>query len=732
MAAFRTGSVGRRWKRVVVASVLSFCLATPFVHAAEPGAGTQSVSEAQPLDQTTAKSFLDEFFASEAVQPYFVGASVAIVKDGEVVAEEGYGYADLAQEKQVEPSETVFRVASVSKTFTAVAMMQLVEAGKVDLNDDIRTYLGDIPYDNPFGKPVTVGQLLTHTTGFAVQDPRPEDIHTDFEKVVEIEEFVRERMPSVVREPGSSYMYDNFGSLLAGLIVERASGERFEAYMDRHVFGPAGMTRSGFKLQGELLNQLAVGYDAANQPLETYTLTPTVMPHGGMLSTAADMSRFMLAFLNGGSGSSGRLLSESSVKEMSQYRSWAHELLPDTTYGFEAAPQLPGAGSSPEVIGKAGDLGGYSSYLFLIPEQKTGVFLTYNKQGALRDAFYAQFMATFFPQYVAPADLKSFEPDDSEQLAKFEGHYADLRLSAFVSSIEAGQGEPGVLLISDALIGPRKLRQVGETLFVDELSNRFTAFRLDDNGQVAYMKEPYINPLGYARKGVKAVGFADVAENHPYAEPILALQSLGYYPNDAKQNFGPQVTVTRGDYVKRVLEASLIQGSTSTDYAFDDIANHSAAAFIQQAYALGMVEGDGTSSFHPDRAITRQEVAVMLWRMYKLQFPPELYQHIQLSGDTAEWAVEAVKMMVAFGYHGPEVAIGSDGTANYHSLQALTRQEEAALLFALLTRPLTALGDNAASELGETPVPAGPETEAESDTEVSPPAEATPAGEPAA
>ncbi|RXZ78306.1 penicillin-binding protein [Paenibacillaceae bacterium] len=690
-------------KKVFTAAVLtaSLVLATVQPVSANANAEQPPVKE---LTANNAAAFLDEIFTAEQAKPLFTGAAAVIVKDGKVLAQKGYGYADKEKQVKVDPASTVFRIASVSKTFTAAAIMQLVEQGKIDLKEDFRKYAGELKFDNPFNKPVTVEHLLTHTTGFQVQDVQAEDIHNDFDKVVSIEDYVIANMPPVVREPGSSYMYDNFASLLLGLIIEKVSGEPYETYMDKHLFQPLDMKNSGFLMEGKLKDNMAFSYDAADEKVERFTVTPTVMPHGGMLSTAEDVSKFMIAFLNGGAADTNRILAEKTVKEMEEYRSAIHPLLPDTTYGFEAPFQIAGAGSSSKVITKAGDMIGFSSYLFLIPEQNTGVFITYNKQTALRNVLYAQFINTFFPQYAKPAELAAFTPQSAAALNKYSGLYADLRLKVLVSSLNSNGDKAGTLTISDVFLGQRDLRQVGESLFVDDLTNQFTAFKLDDKGQVSYMKEPYLNPFGYSAKGKQAVGYVDVNEKHLYAEPIFGLQSLGYYANDATKSFKPEESVTRGEYIQQVLETSLASGSKTTEYAFTDLAGHPSAAYIQLGYEMGMVVGDGKGKFEPDRAITRQEAAVMIWRLLSAQYPPALFEDVKLAGETDKWAVPAVQMIVTIGLHGPEVEFKADGSAEFHSKQLLNRQELAAVLYAMFTQPtdhiVAALAAQQAAEQG--------------------------------
>ncbi|MHA7579997.1 serine hydrolase [Paenibacillus vandeheii] len=669
-----------------MAFVLSLSLWAPAVQAETAPAAVNEKGKATALTTDSAAAFLDTFFDSPEAKAQYVGASVVVVKDGKVVAEKGYGYSDLESKTPVDPKSTTFRIASVSKTFTSAAVMQLVEQGKVDLKADFQTYVKGLEFDNPFDKPVTVENLLTHTTGFEIRDPQQEDIHNDFDKIISMEDYAKLHMPPVVREPGSAYMYDNFSFLLLGMIVENVSGEPFETYMQQHIFKPLGMDNSSFMLNGKFKNQLATAYDAAHNPLGLYTLSPTPMPQGGMLSTAEDIGNFMIAFLNDGVKDNERILKESTVKSMEQYRSSIHPLLPNTTYGFEAAFQLPGAGSSSKIMTKAGDLIGFSSYLFLIPEQNTGVFLTYNQTGALRNLFYPAFIQTFFPQYAEPVKFKEYTPQSADELQRFAGLYADLRLSTIVSSLKDGGTEPGKLSISDVFLGPRTLIQVEENLFKDELTGQFTAFKENADGTI-YMKEPYLNPFGYEKKGQNPQGFRDVRENSPYAEAIYGLQSLGYYTNDASEAFQPKNAVTRAEFIEDVLKMSGLKASKTTPPADTDWATHPTAGYIQLGYESGMITGADEKQFKPDQVITRQEAMVMIWRTLQLQYPNELFEDVKLTGKTDAWAVPAIQMMVKLGIHGPEVKVLEDGSVDFLSRKPLIRQEEASIMYQLFTQP---------------------------------------------
>lgn len=715
-----------KWTAVTsacLAVVLSLSLWVPQVQAQSAAAAGDSKPPAA-LNAESAAAFLDEFFASSETKPHYVGASVIVVKDGQILAEKGYGYADLDKKTPVDPKNTAFRVASVSKTFTAAAVMQLAEQGKVDLKADFQTYVKGLEFENPFGTPVTVENLLTHTTGFEIRDPQLEDIHTDPGKHISMEDYAMKHMPPVVRKPGSAYMYDNFSFLLLGMIVENVSGEPFESYMQEHIFKPLGMNNSSFMLNEKFKSQLATGYDTVHKPVDLYMLEPTPMPQGGMLSTADDIGKFMIAFLNDGKKDDHQILKAATVKSMEQYRSSIHPLLPDTAYGFEAPFQLPGAGSSSKVITKAGDLSGYSSYLFFIPEQNTGVFLTYNQNGALRSLLYSAFIQHFYPQYAKPVQFKEYTPQSAEELQRFNGLYADLRISTIISKLQAGGETSSQLSISDPFLGERKLIQVEDNLFKDELTGQFTAFKSYEDG-TTYMREPYLNPFGYAKKGQKAAGFRDVPNNSPYAQAIHGLQSLGYLENEANQSFKPKTTVTRAEFIENILKLSGLKPSKTTPPADTDWAGHAAAGYIQLGYEMGMITGADEKQFKPDQAIVRQEAAAMMWRALQLQYPSELFKDVKLAGSTDTWAVPAVQMMVKLGIYGPEVKIQEDGAVDFLSRKPLIRQEQAAIMYALITQPTDRIVAELRAEQQQEPQPSAEESSEEAGTPESKP-EVTP------
>lgn len=636
---------------------------------------------AADLTPTNAQAFMDELFERKEIKEHYAGAAVVIVKEGQIILEQGYGYANKEKQQKVDPNSTVFRVASVSKLFTAIALMQLVEQGKVGLQDDISNYLGDLKQDNPYPNPVTIEQLLTHTTGFEVREVRPEDTHTDYDTRVELADYVHLTLPPVVREPGATYMYDNFASMLQGYIVEKISGIPFQTYVEQTIFQPLGMNNSSFEFQGRLRKALATGYGIDGNPVPDYAYYPTIMPQGGMLSTASDFGIFMLAFLNGGKTDSGQFLSAHTIQAMMQYRSYIHPLLPDSAYGFEAPPQLPGAGANSHIFAKEGGMDGYGAYIWFIPEQDTAVFVVHNQLGVIRDVFYPAFMNHFFPKY---GEAAKFDSDSAgNQDIDYSGIYIDPRVAAFITKIsQAGDGDYWLECMS---LPKQKLKQTAAGIFTDE-QGKFAAFKQGKNGKV-YLK--YSGLTDNYVVGAKAQGFIDVAADHSYSEYVRGLQSVGFYENDAALSFQLERLVTRGEFIRDFFALFGIHGSNNP-VMFQDAVNHPYGKYIQLAAEAGFVLGDGNGLYHPDKPITRQEAALIVWRNISPTPNQEsLYSKVKLSGITDEFAIPAVKLMVALGYYGPQGEILPDGSIDFQSQELLNHQEEAAILYKiLLTRLL--------------------------------------------
>ena len=227
-----------------------------------PGALPAATTAAPALTATDLAVFLDGFIPYAIRSGDIAGAAVAVVANGQIIFAKGYGFADKRTRRPVVADQTLFRLASVSKTMTWTAVMQLVQAGKLDLDRDVNDYL-DFRVPEKFG-PITLRNLMTHTPGF--EDTVADNLVTSPRDLVPYREYLVKHMPAEIFPPGKVAAYSNYGATLAGYIVERISGEPFDEYVARHIFQPLGMTHSTFEQPPPpaLAKDLSKGYRKAS------------------------------------------------------------------------------------------------------------------------------------------------------------------------------------------------------------------------------------------------------------------------------------------------------------------------------------------------------------------------------------------------------------------------------------------------------------------------------------
>ncbi|WP_313933805.1 serine hydrolase [Bacillus cereus group sp. BfR-BA-01453] len=623
------------------------------------------------LNPKDVEAFTNKVIPEKMKKENAVGVALVVVKDNQILFQKGFGFSDKEKNTPIDPKKTVFRLASISKVFTASAVMQLVEQGKIDINKDIVNYMGGLKYQNNMGEPVTMEHLLTHTTGFDYVDPRPEDIHYQENDYTMLKDYVEDNMPTVVRKPGDTYTYDNFASMLQGYIVQNLTNTPFYKYMAKNIFYPLEMHNSSFVMTNFIKEKLATGYDAKGNVIPFYQTRPTDMPQGSMFSTGSDVANFMIAQLNDGKFKNNQILQKETVEDMQKTKFALHPKYPNMTYGFEFFS--PQSHNGQYVFGKGGNIPGFSSLMWLIPEHKIGVFVVTNKDSsALPVEVFDDFMNQYFPDKTKPEYLKPNE----EELKKFEGVYRDLRLKNLMSHVNISEGK---LYVSDKAYGKQELKQIDPLLFEDEKGN-YMAFKLHKNGTVKEMI--HWNSGSSAMKLSEPERFKDVDENHPYAKFINPLHQYEVLQANKEGNFTPESSLTRAEFAYWLSQIAYFTPPSKKEPVFSDVKNHPYAPHIQKLYEIGILYEKEGEQFHPDRAITRQEAAWVTWQYLKMLGAPSA--DATLEGETDDWAIESVKNIVGHRLVGPEVIYNEDGSADYLSKQSMKRQEAAALLFYVL------------------------------------------------
>jgi serine beta-lactamase-like protein LACTB len=268
---------------------------------------TAGVSRAQPPEAQAETFLLEQWRASHAP-----AVSVAVAYRDRIVFARGFGFADLDNLVPA-TSTTVYNIGSVSKLITAVAVLQLVEAGRVGLDDPIQRYVPAFPEK---AAPITIRHLLTHTSGIRhyrdaefAGGPGDENVRpfASFDEAIGLF-----KDDTLLFRPGTFYHYSSYGVNLLQGMVEKASGLPFETYLIQHVWGPAGMLRTAFDVPGRIVPGRARGYAlvegrAVNSPYGDLTYK---FASGGMLSTVEDLVRFGAALNH------GRLLSAELTAQM--------------------------------------------------------------------------------------------------------------------------------------------------------------------------------------------------------------------------------------------------------------------------------------------------------------------------------------------------------------------------------------------------------------------------------
>ena len=405
-----------------------------------------------PLTAQDLAAWLDGYMPNALRSADIPGAVVTVVKDGKILFARGYGYSDVEGRKPVDPERTLFRPGSVSKLVTWTAVMQMVEQGKLDLDRDVNAYI-DFRLPPRADGPVTLRQLMTHTGGFEevakdllVYDPRS---HVAFDV------YLKRWTPARIFPAGSTPAYSNWGTTLAGYIVQRVSGESFEAYVERHIFAPLGMRNSSFRqpLPAGLSAQMAKGYGAGGEPAKGFELVEPA-PAGALSSSGTDMARFMMAHLQDGQLDGQRILQPATAQMMHSSplnRVNPRSLVPPLNrmeLGFFET-NLNGR----EIIGHLGDTTAFHTSLHLFLKEGVGLYVSFNSPGragavqALRTGVFEDFADRYFPN-VAPPDGRVAAKTASEHARMMAGTWIASRRadSSFLAALYwlAGQTKVGV------------------------------------------------------------------------------------------------------------------------------------------------------------------------------------------------------------------------------------------------------------------------------------------------
>ncbi|MFC4056697.1 serine hydrolase [Planomonospora corallina] len=381
-------------------------LITALVLAATP------VHTARTPDLPGLDTLVDEHVTTAMAEEKVPGVAVTVVADGRRVLHRGYGWADVERRVPVDPERTRFLIGSETKLFTAQAALQLVDAGRLDLDADVNTYLTTFEIRDTYpGRPVTLRHLLTHTAGFdedhvlgSGADVRP------------LGEALAATQPARLRPPGTGVSYNNYGVALAGYLVETVSGMPFEEYVRRNVFEPLGMKDSVIACGG-LRGTRAYLLDGTATDV---TCADFAASGAGPASTASDMGAYLEAQLE-----LDPRLGAGVAAEMQRRQHTEDPHLPGTGFMWEESPY-----KGHRMLFKGGDMPGMHTYMFLLPEQGIGIHVMSNGDGTGRhglDGF--ELARKIIDRYLADARPPSVTALPGASAEQYEGWYRSSRTS---------------------------------------------------------------------------------------------------------------------------------------------------------------------------------------------------------------------------------------------------------------------------------------------------------------
>ncbi len=480
--------------RMTITAVLLGCMALP-LRAQLPQENRKApVAPTRPVpthEMTSAdiEAFLDGLMPLQLAQDNIAGAVIVVVKDGNVVFQKGYGYADIAKKTPVTADGTLFRIGSVSKLFTWTAIMQLVEQGKVNLDADVNQYL-DFKIPNTYPKPITVRNVMTHTTGF--NEVIKDLITKDSKEMKPLGDYLKENIPARIYPPGTIPAYSNYGATLAGYIVQRVSGQPFDDYIEQHILQPLNMSRTTFRqpLPAALKPLMSSGYMLASQPAKPFEFV-VPWPAGSVAASGLDMTHFILAHLQDGQYGNAQILRPETVQLMHSRQFGYDPRLSGMCLGFYEETR-----NGHRIIGHAGDTSYFHTDLHLMQDANLGFFVSYNSQGKAesspRSDLWGRFLDRYFP-YTLPA-VESMPNAKADASAVANSYISTRRTEGTVLSFLQLAGQAKVSANPDGTISinvarslsgqPKHFREIGQFLFREVDGQELFAFDRDSSGRL--------------------------------------------------------------------------------------------------------------------------------------------------------------------------------------------------------------------------------------------------------
>ena len=414
------------------------------------------------------------------------GLSVGIVYDQELIWSKGFGYANLEKKTPATP-QTIFRIGSITKLFTATMLMQLRDRGELCLDDPITRYLPELKIRNPFSdsRPPTLRQIASHLAGLPREAPLDYWTTLRFPSIDEIIESLEDT--ELIFAPMSSPKYSNLGYAIMGAALERIARIPYKQYVFKNILQPLGMNNTGFDLNDDMETQLAIGYEIPTEDEE-----PKATPHfdlngftpaGQLYSSIEDIANFISLQFRDGPVDGSEILGGITLREMqspvSIYPNWQGAIA--IGWGMESF-------SKSTVLGHSGGLHGFIADMMLVPDIRLGVAVFTNTNVDARKISHSALQILIpaikqarFHQQTPPSET------DEANLEKYVGYYtipglAHVEVKAVDGKLKAIASEPygQVTLVHET---DHKFRMIDGPAIGETAS-----FQLNSEGEIISLK----------------------------------------------------------------------------------------------------------------------------------------------------------------------------------------------------------------------------------------------------
>jgi len=374
-------------------------------------------------NRTALEGFADGLIGGHMHERNATAGLITIVSDNKVLLNKAYGYADIEGDRLADANSSLFRIGSITKTFTYIAIMQLYEQGLISLEANVNDYLSVVEFPEAFGEPTTIKHLMTHSGGIeasflgGINQRNKADI-------VPLETSLRSYPPAQVRAPGTSISYSNYGVTVLGRIVEEVSGLGYCEYVETFIFSPLNMSHSDVCESDDLSfrhnSVKAYDFTGGDWVKKPYEFIGSWAPAGSISSSGADMANYMKMQLNGGRFLDHQVLQKNTLEKMYSGAYTSAEGMLGMAHGFFEKDF-----NGYRALAHGGATSYFFSYMTIFPGEDIGIFYSFTGGNSGKDIRLPTelFMDRYFPER---RDATKLRPE--ADVSAYTGTFRSMRM----------------------------------------------------------------------------------------------------------------------------------------------------------------------------------------------------------------------------------------------------------------------------------------------------------------